>query len=39
LDAYFGEDYFALAHLFPDEQRRIGRLLLGNSLEPVAREW
>jgi alpha-amylase/alpha-mannosidase (GH57 family) len=38
LDAYFGEDYFALAHLFPDEQRRIGRLLLGNSLEPFARE-
>jgi alpha-amylase/alpha-mannosidase (GH57 family) len=37
LDAYFGEDYFALAHLFPDEQRRIGRVLLAKSLEPFAR--
>jgi alpha-amylase/alpha-mannosidase (GH57 family) len=32
LDARFGEDYFALSHLFPDEQRRIGRLLLAKTL-------
>jgi alpha-amylase/alpha-mannosidase (GH57 family) len=33
LDAHFGEDYFTLGHLFPDEQRRIGQLLLAKTLE------
>ncbi len=33
LDAYFGEDYFTLSHLFPDEQRRIGQLLLTKTME------
>jgi alpha-amylase/alpha-mannosidase (GH57 family) len=33
LDAHFGEDYFTLSHLFPDEQRRIGQLLLAKTLE------
>lgn len=33
LDAHFGEEYFTLSHLFPDEQRRIGRQLLAKALE------
>jgi Domain of unknown function (DUF3536) len=33
LDAHFGEDYFALRHLFPDERRRIGHLLMAKTLE------
>jgi alpha-amylase/alpha-mannosidase (GH57 family) len=33
LDAHFGEDYFTLSHLFPDEQRRIGEQLLAKTLE------
>jgi alpha-amylase/alpha-mannosidase (GH57 family) len=33
LDAHFGEDYFTLSHLFPDEQRRLGQLLLTKTLE------
>jgi alpha-amylase/alpha-mannosidase (GH57 family) len=33
LDAHFGEDYFALSHLFPDEQRRLGQQLLAKTLE------
>jgi alpha-amylase/alpha-mannosidase (GH57 family) len=38
LDASFGEDYFALRHLFPDEQRRLGQLLLAHTLEPFDRQ-
>jgi alpha-amylase/alpha-mannosidase (GH57 family)/ribosomal protein S18 acetylase RimI-like enzyme len=33
LDAHFGEEYFTLSHLFPDEQRRIGQQLLAKALE------
>jgi hypothetical protein len=33
LDAHFGEEYFTLNHLFPDEQRRIGQQLLAKTLE------
>jgi alpha-amylase/alpha-mannosidase (GH57 family) len=33
LDAHFGEEYFTLSHLFPDEQRRIGQQLLTKALE------
>jgi alpha-amylase/alpha-mannosidase (GH57 family) len=33
LDAHFGEEYFTLRHLFPDEQRRIGQRLLAKALE------
>ncbi|MGH8071142.1 MAG: DUF3536 domain-containing protein, partial [Candidatus Entotheonellia bacterium] len=33
LDAHFGEDYFTLSQLFPDEQRRLGQLLLAKTLE------
>jgi alpha-amylase/alpha-mannosidase (GH57 family) len=33
LDAHFGEEYFTLNHLFPDEQRRIGQQLLAKALE------
>jgi alpha-amylase/alpha-mannosidase (GH57 family) len=33
LDAHFGEDYFTLSQLFPDEQRRIGEQLLAKTLE------
>jgi hypothetical protein len=33
LDAHFGEDYFTLSHLFPDEQRRLARRLLSKTLE------
>jgi alpha-amylase/alpha-mannosidase (GH57 family) len=33
LDAHFGEDYFALSQLFPDEQRRLGQRLLAKTLE------
>jgi alpha-amylase/alpha-mannosidase (GH57 family) len=32
LDAHFGEEYFTLSHLFPDEQRRIAQQLLAKSL-------
>jgi alpha-amylase/alpha-mannosidase (GH57 family) len=38
LDAHFGEDYFALSHLFPDEQRRIGRLLLAKTLDRFSQQ-
>jgi alpha-amylase/alpha-mannosidase (GH57 family) len=38
LDAHFGEDYFALSHLFPDEQRRLGQLLLTKTLERFGRQ-
>jgi alpha-amylase/alpha-mannosidase (GH57 family) len=38
LDAAFGEDYFALNHLFPDEQRRIGQLLLAHTMEHFGRQ-
>jgi alpha-amylase/alpha-mannosidase (GH57 family) len=38
LDAYFGEDYFTLSHLFPDERRRLGQLLLANTLEHFGRQ-
>jgi len=33
LDAHFGEEYFTLSHLFPDEQRRIGQQLVAKALE------
>jgi alpha-amylase/alpha-mannosidase (GH57 family) len=33
LDAHFGEEYFTLSHLFPDEQRRIGQQLLAKALK------
>jgi hypothetical protein len=33
LDAHFGEEYFTLSQLFSDEQRRLGRRLLGKALE------
>ena len=33
LDGHFGEEYFALSHLFSDEQRRIGEQLLAKILE------
>ena len=33
LDAHFGEEYFALSQLFPDEQRRISQRLLAKALE------
>jgi hypothetical protein len=32
LDAHFGEEYFTLSRLFPDEQRRIGLRLLGKAM-------
>jgi alpha-amylase/alpha-mannosidase (GH57 family) len=32
LDAHFGEEYFTLSHLFPDEQRRIAQRLLAKSM-------
>jgi alpha-amylase/alpha-mannosidase (GH57 family) len=38
LDAAFGEDYFTLSHLFPDEQRRLGQLLLAKTLERFGRQ-
>jgi hypothetical protein len=38
LDAHFGEEYFALSHLFPDEQRRIGQLLLAKTLERLGQQ-
>jgi alpha-amylase/alpha-mannosidase (GH57 family) len=38
LDAAFGEDYFALSHLFPDEQRRLGQLLLAHTMEHFGRQ-
>ena len=38
LDAYFGEDYFTLNQLFPDERRRLGRLLLANTLGHFGRQ-
>jgi alpha-amylase/alpha-mannosidase (GH57 family) len=38
LDAAFGEDYFVLSHLFPDEQRRIGQLLLAHTMEHFGRQ-
>ncbi len=38
LDARFGEDYFALSHLFPDEQRRLGQLLLTKTLDRFGRQ-
>ncbi len=33
LDAHFGEDYFTLSQLFPDEQRHIGEQLLVKTLQ------
>jgi alpha-amylase/alpha-mannosidase (GH57 family) len=33
LDAHFGEEYFTLGQLFPDEQRRIGQRLLADALQ------
>jgi alpha-amylase/alpha-mannosidase (GH57 family) len=33
LDAHFGEEYFTLDHLFPDERRRISQPLLAKALE------
>jgi hypothetical protein len=39
LDAHFGEDFFALSHLFPDEQRRLGQLLLTRTLEHFGRQY
>jgi alpha-amylase/alpha-mannosidase (GH57 family) len=38
LDGHFGEDYFALAHLFHDEQQRIGLRLLAKALARVEGE-
>jgi hypothetical protein len=38
LDAHFGEDFFTLSHLFPDEQRRLGQLLLTKTLERFGRQ-
>jgi alpha-amylase/alpha-mannosidase (GH57 family) len=38
LDASFGEDYFTLNQLFPDEQRRIGQLLLAHTMEHIGRQ-
>ena len=38
LDAHFGEEYFTLSHLFPDEQRRIGQQLLAKALEPFEQQ-
>ena len=38
LDASFGEDYFVLGHLFSEEQRRIGQLLLTQTLERFGRQ-
>jgi alpha-amylase/alpha-mannosidase (GH57 family) len=33
LDAHFGEEYFALSQLFPDQQRRISQRLVAKALE------
>jgi alpha-amylase/alpha-mannosidase (GH57 family) len=38
LDAHFGEEYFTLNHLFPDERRRIGQQLLAKALERFGRQ-
>jgi alpha-amylase/alpha-mannosidase (GH57 family) len=38
LDAHFGEDYFTLMHLFPDEQRRIVQRLVEKTLQRLTQE-
>jgi alpha-amylase/alpha-mannosidase (GH57 family) len=38
LDAHFGDDYFTLMHLFPDEQRRIVLRLLDKTLRGLDQE-
>jgi alpha-amylase/alpha-mannosidase (GH57 family) len=37
LDAHFGEEYFTLSQLFPDEQRRLGLRLLTKALRQAER--
>jgi len=38
LDAHFGEDFFTLSHLFPDEQRRIGQLLMAKTMQQFGQQ-